>query len=160
MKRITSILLTIILTLSMTATALAAHPKYVSSQEEYTYFDDGSYSITVIETEDDFTISLFATTSTKTGSKTFTYYNSNNEALWYVKVMATFSYGSGSSKCTNASVSAASNSSNWKISDKSVSKSANTATAKATAKRYAMGFTVKTIQESVTLTCSSTGKLS
>ena len=172
MRKITFALLVFILTLSISLSALAApsfspSPASIpltvesnSDNESRLYFDDGSYLITVIEEGDDALVSPASVSQTKTGSKTSTYYNSDNKALWYVKVTGTFSYGNGSSKCTSASVTAASNDSNWKISDKSASKSKNAATAEATAKRYVLNITVQTITKSVTLTCSSTGKLS
>lgn len=92
-----------------------------STQTETEYLPDGSYFITVIET-DDTSVSLFSTTTTK--SKTSTYHDANGNARWYVKVTGTFTYGNGTSKCTSSSVSAKSyDTSAWRISSKSASKS-------------------------------------
>lgn len=48
----------------------------------------------------------------------------------------------------------------WKVSGQSASKSNNKAIAKATEKKYFMSVCVQTVNKSVTLTCSNTGKLS
>ncbi|MGN0408775.1 MAG: hypothetical protein ACI4E3_00005 [Candidatus Fimousia sp.] len=124
---------------------------------EYHYFSDGSYIVTVMESIDD-NINLLSTTVTK--SKKATYYNKDGVAKWYIKVTGTFTYGNGTSKCTNSTVTAASQSTTWKISSKSASKSGNKAIATATAKQYQNNSIIQTITKSVTLTCSSTGKFS
>lgn len=123
--------------------------------KEILILEDGSYYLTTIEE-----ISTSKTTSTKNGKKTVNYYNSNDELLWSVSVIGTFSYTGSSATCTSASVSTTCPSSDWKISSKSSSKNGATASAKATAKRYIDGSVTKTITKTVTLTCSATGKLS
>ncbi len=131
---------------------------YTSEQIEYEYFEDGSYLMTVITENNNSGISLYA--SSKSGSKTTTFYNADNEAMWYVKVTGTFTYGNGTSTCTNSVVTAEAYGSTWKISEKSASKSGNTASATATAKHYFTFVCIQTVTETVTLSCSSTGVLS
>ena len=128
-------------------------PTHAANEMEYHYFSDGSYIVTVMESIDD-NINLLSTTVTK--SKKATYYNKDGVAKWYVKVTGTFTYGNGTFKCTNSTVTAASQSTTWKIS----SKSGNKAIATATAKQYQNNSIIQTITKSVTLTCSSTGKFS
>lgn len=137
-------------------------PVYGAEQiesSEIEYLDDGSYFETVITTESN---SGMTTLSSKSVTKTKTSYykNSNGTILWYVKVTGTFTYGNGSSKCTNSSVTAESKSGAWKITSKSASKSGNKATAKATAKRYYGGSVAETKNKTVTLTCSPSGNFS
>ncbi len=125
---------------------------------EYTYYDDGSYMITSIIDEP--TIPVTRSTSTTTKSKIASYYSSSNVELWYVKVTGTFTYNGTSSKCTSSSVSAASYDKNWQISNRSASKSGSSATAKATGKLYQNDIVRKTINKTVTLTCSAKGTFS
>ena len=141
------------------ASASAYTPANLEGQEQVQYMDDGSYFITIIETEENDGLSLMSTTTTK--SKTATYYDSNGIAKWYVRVTGTFTYGNGTSKCTSSSVTAKSyDTSIWNISSKSASKSGNKAIATASARQYLSGRYVATLSKTVTLTCSPTGVFS
>lgn len=116
------------------------------------YFSDGSFfEIRISETQ---------SRSSKSGTKTAIYKDSSHEPLWYVTVLGSFSYNGHSATCTSASVTAGSYSDVWKISNKSVSKSQNSATATAIAKKYLNGTWVKSITKSVTLSCDKNGNLS
>jgi hypothetical protein len=136
-------------------------PAFADSGENLTteYLPDGSYYETIIETSSP-SFSLFATSSTKSGSKTVNYKNSSGTVLWYVKVSGSFTYNGSTSSCTSSTVTAASQSSYWTISGKSASKSGNVATASATAKRYSGSIVVQTVNETIHLTCSANGTLS
>ena len=139
--------------------ALSLQPVYADEiASEVEYLEDGYYYETVIESETPEGVQQQSTTKTK--SKTVYLKNSKGAVQWYVKVTGTFSYGSGSAKCTAASATAASKAAAWKISDKSSSRSGNAATAKATAKRYVDGSVAETKHKSVTLKCSPAGKFS
>lgn len=128
--------------------------------------NESIHCITVVEEIPSYTnsgISLYSTattTKTKTGSKTVYYKNADNETLWYVKVTATFSYNGSTSTCKSASVTANSNNSSWKVSNKKSSYSGNHGTASATGKKYLFGIVTSTINRSVTLTCLPNGTLS
>lgn len=98
-------------------------------------------------------------TSTKTAKKTG-YYANGSTILWSVTVTGTFTYNGSTSRCTNSSVTASSNDSRWKIVSKSSSKSGSTAKATATAKCYLNSLVIDTKTQTVSLTCSPTGKLS
>lgn len=138
-------------------------PNVASAQNPNTqieYFSDGSYLITyVTETTNFSNIATYAAT-TKTKTKTANYYNSSNELLWFVQVKGTFTYGNGSSKCTASEVNAGSYNSHWKLSNKTSSKSGNSATASVTAKLYRGSEVLQTLHKSVTLSCSPTGQFS
>lgn len=154
-KTLCTFLTVLITTMFLSTTTFAANPSNI----EIEYLDNGSYIVTSIEElVDESEMSLYSTTTTK--SKTATYYNAENVAKWYVKVTGTFTYGNGTSKCINSSVAAESYATTWKITSKSASKSGNTASANAIAKQYFDGTVVKTINRTVTLTCSPTGEFS
>lgn len=130
----------------------------VPTQTAIEYLPDGSYFVSVIETDDN-SVSLRSTTTTK--SKTATYYDANGAARWYVKVTGTFTYGNGTSKCISSTVSAKSyDTATWRISSQSASRNGNKATATASAKQYQSSQYLQTVSKTVTLTCSSTGKFS
>ena len=121
------------------------------------YLEDGSCYETIITVDD--TVSgdsgIMSTAKTRTGSKKTSYKNKSGDVLWYVKVTGKFTYNGSTSKCTSASASAVSNSSSWKITDKSSSRNGNEAKASATAQRKGVDY-----HRTVTLSCSKTGKLS
>lgn len=157
MKKIIGSFITIVTLLAFSTTIFAAEP--TQSDTTIKYFEDGSYCVITIEDEIPASgITPLSTSVTK--SKTYNYHNKSGNSQWYVKVTGTFTYGNGTSKCTSSSVSAASYVNAWKITSKSASKSGNTAIAKATAKQYYDGAVIKTINETVKLTCSATGKFS
>lgn len=128
-----------------------------SSSNEIEYLDNGDYLIYTIEDDASRNFQPFSNTVTK--SKYARYYHKNS-VQWYIKVTGTFTYGSGTSKCTSSSVSAKSSADGWKIVNSSASKSKNTASATATAKHYYNNSVIDTVTRTVKLTCSSTGKFS
>lgn len=116
------------------------------------------YSIVTTIQEDE-TLSMNRATTTKSGQKKVSYMH-DNTVLWTVQVNGVFSYTGSSATCTSSTVTTTCPSDAWKISNKSSSKSGNTATAKATGKQYLLGFCIQTIDRVVTLKCSNTGTLS
>lgn len=114
---------------------------------------------TFIQDLTDYSASTQSTITTKTSSKTTYAYDSSGNALWYVKVIATFEYDGTTSYCKAASSSAGSCSSYWKISNKSCTRSGNSATATAVAKKYISGTVVQTLTKSVTISCSKNGTI-
>lgn len=143
-----------------TVLILAMQPVYASDEvTTVEYLDDGSRCVTIIEDVPADTIQTFSTT-TKTKSKTTYIENAAGETLWYVRVTGTFTYGNGVAKCTASTPSAAAIGVTWKVSNISGSKSGNSASATATGKQYLSGKVIKTMTETVTLTCSPTGVFS
>lgn len=105
--------------------------------------------------------SLSRTTKTKTASKTVYCNDSNGNVLWSLQIVATFSYTGSSSKCTSAKAAATSNSSYWKTSMSSCTRSGNKATATAVGKKYSSkGVLLQTVNKSVTISCSANGTIS
>lgn len=123
------------------------------------YLPDGSYIETVIE-DGPLATTLFAESNVITKSKTSKYMSSSGTTLWYVKVTGTFKYDGTSSRCTDATVTAAAPGVYWHIQSKSASKSGSTAKATATAKKVVGGVTTKTVTRTVKLTCSKNGTFS
>ncbi len=124
------------------------------------YLDNGDYIVTIIETVSPVNGIMPLASNTETKSKTSYYKNAAGDTMWYVRVTGTFTYGDGTSKCTSVTPSAASYTSDWKVSNISGSKSGNKASATATGKQYVNGIVVDSYTETVTLTCSSTGVFS
>ena len=105
--------------------------------------------------------SLSRATKTKTASKTVYCNDSNGNVLWSLQIVATFSYTGSSSKCTSAKAAATSNSSYWKTSMSSCTRSGNKATATAVGKKYSSkGVLLQTVNKSVTISCSANGTIS
>lgn len=149
-----SLIMTIIVSICCIATPVyATEEQNINSSIEY--FEDGSYLITTITEEVN-----NARATTKTGSKTSTYKNSNGVIQWTYKVTGTFSYTGSSSTCTAVSDSYTISNDNWHMSSHSCSKSGNTANGTVTMKYKVLGITTKTVSDNVTLTCSATGVLS
>ena len=160
MKRILFILTALFLfTFASASTSNAA----VIAKQNIEYLPDGSYYETTITTKEDIRfLSLGRTASaSRSGNKTTTYKTSSGVKLWSVTVTGNFSYVKGkSSKCTSSSVSAASYSASWKISNKSSSKSRNTAIASATGSKYTGSTLISSHTLTVSLTCDVNGNLS
>lgn len=145
-----------LLALSFVLSPLKAYAAEKTVTSETEYLGDGIYvTTTIIESE----YSLLAT-NTKSGSKAREYTNSSGTVIFSLTVSGTFSYTGSSSKCTSASADSTIYSSNWKCTSKVPSMSENKAIAEGTFKQYSSNIVTKTIDQTVTLTCSSTGVLS
>lgn len=152
MKKAISLFSTISILLVMLPTVAFANEK--NTTDSYIdYFEDGSYIVTEIETS---TISTFSTSSTSK-TKTSTYYDDNDNKLWTICLAATFSYTGSSATCTKATTSYSIYNSYWKVTKGTASRSGRTATGDFTVKKYVLGVPVKTINKTLTLTCSNTG---
>lgn len=130
--------------------------------QEVEYLADGSKIVTCVY-EDDVNqgIVTAATTVTKSGKKTSTIYNSDDEVLYTLTVNGTFSVVTGSSAtCTASSYSYTTPGSGWSLKTGSATKSGNKATANGTFVKKVLGITTKTESRVVTLTCSTSGTLS
>ena len=121
---------------------------------------DNLYCVTELVETSDPGIQPFSTTQTKSGSKTQRYVNSSGATLWYVTVHAFFTYNGSTSSCTSADVTAESNSSAWKVTNKSSWKSGNTGYASATGHQYnILGMETNTLSRTVSISCTKNGTL-
>ncbi len=119
------------------------------------YFDDGSYGITTYENN----LSSILSVGTVSQTKNYTYYDSNNNKQWKISLSGSFSYTGSSASCTSASVSYTIYNSNWKVTKAQASKSGRTATGEFTVKKYVLGVPIKTVNKTLTLTCSNSGNV-
>ena len=112
------------------------------------YLDNGDHIETIISSPVIKYKFNRASSTYKSGSKTKNYKNRNGEIMWSV------TYNGRTSTCTSASKSTTAPGSLWSIINSSVSKSGNTATARAVAR-----YTSKDYSMSVSLSCSANGSL-
>ena len=114
-------------------------------------FSDGSY----IESSISFpsTSKALSSSSTKTASKTSTYKNNSGKTLWSVTVTGSFTYN-------GSTVSTTCPDRNWKIIKSFANKTDSTASATVSTAQYLNGIHMRTINRTIKLTCSKTGKLS
>lgn len=150
MKRILSCILVSVLLLCMIPVCGNA----MENQMETIYFEDGSYMTVEVITK-----STRASGSVS-GSKPYTYYDSNGSAQWKATLSGSFTYNGSSATCTSSSVDVTIYNSSWYESSKSASKSGNTASASVTMGKKMAGVTVMTKTASLSLSCDKNGNLS
>lgn len=114
-RKLISLLSVVALLIATTIPTFAASSDSVI-ETEVQHYADGSYAIieTVIENQ----ISLFATASTKTAHRTYTYYNDSGKVAWDFTLTGTFSYDQKAAKATAASTSYNIYVSGWKCSSR------------------------------------------
>lgn len=152
MKKISAFILTILMLLTIVPlNAFAAED--IITDRSIEYFDDGSYMVTEI-TEN--AISTFAS-GTVTKTKHSHYYDNNDNLQWTVSITGTFNYTGSSATCTKATASYTIHDNAWKVTSAVASKSGNKAIGTFTVKKYVLGVPVKTINRTVTITCSNNG---
>lgn len=125
-----------------------------TSGEEIIRYEDGSYfAVTYVNPG-------IRTAKTQTGSKIYTYYDSDDVVRWEAVLTGTFTHNGTTSACTSSSCSVTIYDNDWYVVSKSASKSGNTATAEVTMGYKVLGVTVSTKPYSLTLTCDKNGSLS
>lgn len=96
-----------------------------------------------------------------TGSKTKygSHYDACGDPLWRISLTAAFNYNGFASHCVSDSLgySYAVYDDSWKITSAEVSCSGNAAIGHFTIKKYYLGIPIKTVEKTLTLTCSSIG---
>ncbi|MDE6863836.1 MAG: hypothetical protein K2J41_05550 [Eubacterium sp.] len=152
MKKFIS-LLSVMLMIAVLCPNTAFAEEKVVTDRTIEYFEDGSYIVTEL-TES--TITTFAT-KTVSKSKSADYYESDNTKAWTITLSATFSYTGSSATCTNATTSSKIYNDKWKVTSAVPSKSGNKATGAFTVKKYVLGVPIKTVNKTLTITCSNTG---
>ncbi len=164
MKKVFAVLLCLLIGCSVLCAPAAQAQEETGTliSQEVEYLADGSKIVTCVY-EDDVNqgIATAATTVTKSGKKTQTVYNSDNEVIFTLTVHGTFSVIMGNScSCTASSYSYTTPGSGWSLKTGSATKSANKAYANGTFVKKILGITTQTENASVTLTCSINGVLS
>ena len=154
MKKIFAIFSVVLILLSFPKISYADEYNTIYQEDGHIeYYSDGSYSITRIETSE---VSVLAT-STVTKTKYIDHFGSDDEKEWRITVTGTFNYTGSSATCTNSKVSYKIYDSSWKVTSATASKSGRVATGDFTLKRYTLGIPTKTVNETLTITCSNTG---
>lgn len=145
------------LLLGLTLVLMLILPTNINALEENyntTYYENGYYY------EISISVTNSVARSSKEGSKTIYCKNSAGKTMWSLTVKGTFTYNGSTSSCTSASASTSIIDATWKITNKSSSKSGNTAKATATAICYLNGNPINSATKTVSLKCSASGKLS
>lgn len=164
MKKLLSVVCVLVMAFSLALLPCSADTnadeKKVSTliSEEIEYFPDGSSIVTQVF--EDEVISSKGTV-TKSGSKTCTGRDSNNNVLCTFTVHGTFSVNTGvSATCTAASYSYTAPGSGWSLKTASATKSGSSAVGTSTFVKKVLLVTVETRNLNCTLTCSKNGVLS
>lgn len=116
-------------------------------------FEDGSYITIELNCIDG------RASGTKTGSKTYRYYN-NDVEVWRAVLRGTFTYTGSSATCTASSCDVTISDSSWYVSEKTVNKSGNAALCELTMGKKFLGVTIKKETINMQITCDANGNLS
>nr|MBQ8243677.1 hypothetical protein [Oscillospiraceae bacterium] len=150
MKRVVSWILVIIVLVNIVPVLGYA----AENDREVVYFEDGSYMLVEIIT------SNVRASGSKTGSKQYTYYDSDDVSQWKAVLTGKFTYTGSDATCTSSSVSTTIYNSSWYTVSKSAGKSGNKATASVVMGYNLEGVTMSRVPVSLTLSCDANGNLS
>lgn len=152
MKRLFSTVIVLVLLIGLIpCNALAANQV---DHVEIIQLEDGGY--VEISTE----MSPARAANTVTGSRTYTYYDSNHEKSWAAKLTATFAYSGGWYTCTTANCNVTIYDNQWYVVSNTTTRSSNNAVTNLTMGRKYLGVTVERPQYTIRLTCDINGNLS
>lgn len=158
-KKITSILLSLIILTGLSLTAFASNNnENQEAIQTIEYFADGSSLEVILQEEPVLTRSNIFNAY---GTKTLIFRDNDGIIMWEVDFKATFRVNEGVSvTCTAASVETPRiYNSNWRYITSTTSKSGNKASGTVTMKKYFMGLPVRTETPTITITCDNYGKL-
>ena len=99
-------------------------------------------------------------TNEKSGTKTYSCYDSSDTLQWQAKLSATFTYNGTIASCTSASCSVTIYESKWYEISNATTRSGNMATTALTMGKKFLGITVSRPEYTITLTCDKDGNLS
>ena len=118
-------------------------------------FTEGDYIITT-EIKEEMPLER---SSTKIGSKTYTYSTTAGEVLWKYTVYGKFSYDGKNAYCVQATDSCSIQASDWQLKSNSVKATGNQAVGTCSVNRIVLGVVNNNVVGQAILTCSPTGKL-
>jgi len=98
--------------------------------------------------------------NTIAGQKQIKRYDTNNQLEWQAVLTAQFEYNGQSATCTSANCAVFTVDESWHEVSNVTTRSGGTATTSLVISRKLLGITVKTINETITLTCDKNGNLS
>lgn len=124
----------------------------VATEETITYYEDGSYLVSVVETVQ------HRVSGTVTHAKSNTYYDSNDVAQWYIRLIGTFDYNGNNATCTKSTCQVTiHNSAVWSLISKSTTKSGNTASCAVTFARMTAGVITSRPTFNLSVSCAGDG---
>ena len=149
-KRILCFVLACILTVAfLPGYALAAE---TTTEETVTYYEDGSYLVSVVETVQS------RASGTVTHTKSDTYYSSDDVAQWYIRLIGTFDYNGTSATCTKSTCQVTvHNSDDWTLISKNATKNGNTASCAVTFGFMPSGIIVSRPTYTLSISCDANG---
>lgn len=153
MKRYLTVIILALLVVSMLPIGAFAVAD-VQETENIIYLDDGSY-ITI-----ELSCMESRASGTKTGSKTYTYYGSDDVESWRAVLRGTFSYTGSSATCTASSCDVTISNTAWYVVSKTASKSGSSAVGELTMGLKWLGITIDKETISMRITCDANGNLS
>lgn len=134
------------------------------------YQEDGSYTVTTLSViipsnSESEQLDLFRDSSSITGSKLATHYDSSNKKLYALKSTGTFFYNGSTVSCNGRSYQSYIYDTAWTVENITTSASGSgttkaSATASGTAKKHLLGITIQTASISATVYCDKNGNLS
>lgn len=129
-------------------------PSVFATEHDTVYFEDGSsleMTIQAVESR---------VTGTKSGTKTYTYKNSDGVVQWKAVLSGTFTYTGSSATCTASSCNVTIYENDWYVVSKITEKSGASALCELTMGYRVFGITTKKVPVSMALSCDADGKLS
>lgn len=162
MKKLICLALLLCLSLSMFPRESASADTGESPVEVIRYADGGYMIVTVVEGPETCSANVAGTNAvalTKSGSKTYTHYNSSGTQLWSATLTAAFSCNGSTASCTSVNCSVSISNNAWVVISKSCTTSGNTATANVTMGRQAAGIKIQPVPITITLSCDANGNL-
>lgn len=148
MKRMICYILMIVLLVGVMPIGASA------SEIKTIYFEDGCYAIIELSTNET------RASGSKSGSKTYNYYDSSDVKLWKAVLTGSFTYTGSSASCTAADLDITIYNSAWSTQYGYASKDWNKAVGSGMMLKKTLGVTVLRESVSLTLTCDSNGNLS
>lgn len=155
-------IMSVILSISIPASAATPSIEANHQNDEIIYFDDGSYLVTsFVETIDEVKYSAKSSTFIRTGTKKAEYYSNDNELLWIYTLTGEFNVNNGVSViCTNATASQTINSSSWGFYDENTYIENQIAHGEGLFKKKILFVTTKTVEIDLFIVCDTFGNLS
>lgn len=124
----------------------------VSTTQTITYFEDGSYLVTVTEE-----VTTWAT-RTKNSTKSDTYYDSSDVAQWKVLLSGMFKYDGTSATCTDSTcITTVYDTVEWYVVSEVEEMHDNVASCTVTMGKRILGITIANMPHTVTITCDKDG---
>lgn len=145
---------------------ISLYPAHIAHAKENVFSEiihntDGSYiTIETVVNNPILDITNTRSSYSKTVSKTFTYYENDNEAAWDVVLTATFIYDNISSQCISSSATYHVYDSYWSCTSLLPGKAGNAAWANFTFVKKILFITYNTYTGSVSISCSADGTIS